>query len=67
LPLAEFPSLQTYDPRMRSEKVIVFMVGGATYEESKEMATTYNTGGEAKVIVGGTNVINSKSFMAEIS
>ena len=41
-------------------------MGGTTYEEAKEIATIYNTQ-DIRVILGGTYVHNSKSFIAEIS
>ena len=46
--------------------MIVFIVGGTTYEEAKEIAVTFN-GSENKVMLGGTYIHNSKSFMADIS
>lgn len=42
------------------------MVGGATYEEAKELSCTYNMQDD-RVILGGTYVHNSKSFLAEVS
>jgi hypothetical protein len=48
--------------------VIVFIVGGATFEEAKEVAMSFNNGSDGvRVIVGGNIVHNSKSFMADIS
>ena len=41
------------------------MVGGATYQEAREMAVTYNTQAD-KVIYGGTYMHNSRSFLAEV-
>ncbi len=42
------------------------MVGGATYQEAKEISTTYNANADT-VILGGTYMHNSRSFLAEIS
>ena len=64
--MADFPSLQTYDPKNKPSKMIVFIVGGATYEEAKELSVTYNTD-ESKVILGGTTVHNSKTFIADVA
>jgi hypothetical protein len=47
--------------------VIVFVVGGATYEEAKEIASAFNNGEGVRVILGGNYIHNSKSFMADIS
>ena len=46
--------------------LIVFIVGGATYEEAREISVTYNSE-EDRVILGGTYLHNSKSFLAEVS
>jgi len=45
--------------------VIVFVVGGATYEEATDLSTTYNLERDS-VILGGTTVQNSKSYIADI-
>ena len=42
--------------------VVVFFVGGVTYTEAKE-ADLYE---DAKVIVGGSFVHNSKTFIGEV-
>lgn len=54
------------DPKDKIQNVIVFIVGGATYEEAKDIAITFNQA-ENRVILGGNFVHNSKSFMADIS
>ena len=46
--------------------MIVFMVGGATYQEAREISTIYNKDSD-RVLVGGTYMHNSKSFIAEVS
>jgi len=42
------------------------MVGGATYQEARELSVTHNVHSN-QVILGGTYIHNSRSFMAEIS
>ena len=48
------------------------MVGGATYEEAKNLATTYNRPqeesgvGHIRVLLGGTSIQNSKSFLSDL-
>jgi len=66
LPAQQYPATQAFDFREKPVNLIVFMVGGTTYEEAKEISTTYNME-EDKVILGGTYVHNSKSFLAEVS
>ena len=66
LPSQQYPGTQAFDFRERPVNLIVFMVGGTTYEEAKELSTTYNMQDD-RVILGGTYVHNSKSFLAEVS
>ena len=58
--------MQPFDYRDRPDNLIVFMVGGATYAEARELAVAHNTEAD-RVIIGGTYMHNSKSFIAEIS
>jgi hypothetical protein len=44
----------------------VFIVGGVTYEEAKDVAVEFNTL-ENRVIIGGTYIHNYKTFLADIS
>ena len=55
-----------FDFREKYQNMIVFVVGGATYEEAKEISTTFNIS-EDRVLLGGTYIHNSKSFIAEVS
>ena len=66
LPPDQYPSTVAFDFRDKFSNVVVFVVGGTTYEEAKEVATIYNVQ-EDKVILGGSYIHNSKSFIAEIS
>jgi vacuolar protein sorting-associated protein 45 len=66
----EFPILNGNNPLAPASNVIIFVVGGATFEEAKEIATSFNlsSGPEGiRVILGGNTIHNSKSFMADIS
>lgn len=51
--------------------VVVFVVGGVTHEEAASVAQLNAklsaTGGATRIILGGTAVHNSKSFMAELA
>ena len=46
--------------------VIVFVFGGITFEETRDLTLLANQYG-VNIICGGTNIINSKSFLAEMS
>lgn len=53
--------------------IVVFIVGGTTYEESRAIAEL-NAQGErnegwsagVRILLGGTGVLNSKSFMNDL-
>ncbi|KAA6392591.1 MAG: putative vacuolar protein sorting-associated protein 45, partial [Streblomastix strix] len=53
---------QSEDPSLRN--IIVFIVGGATYEESAGMKKFAEKG--INIVVGGTEILNSKKFMEMI-
>lgn len=62
---AEFP-YATQSPRdTKTTDIIIFIVGGATYQEAKEVAEFNNISSEYNVILGGTMIHNSKSFIGE--
>jgi len=46
--------------------IIVFVFGGITFEEVRDLTLLGNQMG-VNIICGGTNIINSKSFLAEMS
>jgi hypothetical protein len=46
--------------------VIVFIVGGVTFEEAKEVALEFN-GSENKVVIGGTSIHNFKTFIQDLA
>eukprot|EP00744_Colponema_vietnamica_P007561 GILI01010867.1.p1 GENE.GILI01010867.1~~GILI01010867.1.p1 ORF type:complete len:562 (+),score=161.61 GILI01010867.1:64-1749(+) len=67
LSATDFPSTSQLNPRDRPpQDVIVFIVGGATFEEGREV-TVINNSGQARVVLGGSTVHNSKSFLADLS
>ncbi|KAK5166202.1 vacuolar protein sorting-associated protein 45 [Saxophila tyrrhenica] len=52
--------------RDKPQDVIVFMVGGATYEEAKMVAQVNASSPGVRVVLGGTGVQNSSSFLDEV-
>jgi len=48
----------------RPKEVIVFIIGGATYEEFSCIETELNNGGKT-IIIGGTNIVNSKGYVLQ--
>ncbi|KAF9972091.1 vacuolar protein sorting-associated protein 45 [Actinomortierella ambigua] len=53
--------------RDRPQDVIVFVIGGATFEEARYVATFNATTPGARVILGGTTIHNSRSFLRELT
>ncbi|KAG0635457.1 Sec1-like protein [Tuber brumale] len=52
--------------RDKPQDIIIFMVGGTTYEEAKLVAQITASTPGVRVVLGGSSVLNSKVFMDEI-
>ncbi|KAI4154193.1 MAG: hypothetical protein LQ341_000406 [Variospora aurantia] len=52
--------------RDKPQDIIIFMIGGATYEEAKMIAQINASSPGARVILGATTIHNSTSFMEEV-
>lgn len=52
--------------RDKPQDIIVFMVGGATYEESRMVAQVNASSPGVRVVLGGTGMQNSSSFLDEV-
>jgi vacuolar protein sorting-associated protein 45 len=50
----------------KPQDVIIFMVGGTTYEEAKMVAQVNASSPGVRVVLGGTGVHNSSSFLEEV-
>jgi hypothetical protein len=50
----------------KPQDIIVFMVGGTTYEESKMVAQVNASSPGVRVVLGGTVVHNSRTFLEEV-
>jgi len=64
LPEEKFPSIQIFK-EINNNSVIVFIVGGMTYEEIKD-AHFFSLNKDNNVMIGSNTVINSKMFMADL-
>ncbi|KAL8434226.1 hypothetical protein Efla_001991 [Eimeria flavescens] len=53
-------------PKEKLQTVVVFVVGGATYEEERDMDELSRATG-VTVILGGSTMLNSRSFLADVS
>jgi Sec1 family len=47
----------------KPQDVVVFMVGGVTYEESKFVAGVNESLSGVRIVLGGTGVVNSLMFL----
>jgi vacuolar protein sorting-associated protein 45 len=57
-----------YARTQRPQDIIVFMLGGTTYEESRHVALlNQQLAGQTRIIIGGSYVHNSKSFLDMLS
>lgn len=50
----------------KPQDVIVFIVGGTTYEEARAVAQMNASTPGVRVVLGGTNVLNSRSFSEQV-
>ncbi|KAF4975624.1 hypothetical protein FZEAL_7615 [Fusarium zealandicum] len=50
----------------KPQDIIVFIVGGATYEEAKMIAGLNATSPGVRVVLGGTTIHNSATFLEEV-
>ena len=58
---ASYPYIGSYQLREKPQDVILFMIGGATYEESLAVYNFNNANNGVRVVLGGTTIHNSKS------
>lgn len=63
---SHFPFLQDQQPT-RPQDIFVFIIGGATYEESLAVHTLNKTYQGIHIVLGGTTVHNARSFLEEIT
>jgi vacuolar protein sorting-associated protein 45 len=52
--------------RDKPQDIIVFMVGGTTYEEARVVAQINASSPGVRVVLGGTTVHNSSTFLEEV-
>jgi len=61
----QYPFLEGHT-RDKPQDIIVFMVGGVTYEEAKMVAQVNASVPSVRVVLGGTTVHNSATFLEEV-
>ena len=50
----------------KSHHIVVFVVGGVTYEEARFVANANQSGHGLTVVLGGTTITNSQSFVQDL-
>ncbi|KAJ5518370.1 Short-chain dehydrogenase/reductase SDR [Penicillium expansum] len=53
--------------RDKPQDIIIFMVGGTTYEEAKMVAQVNASSPGVRVVLGGTSIHNSTTFLEEVN
>ncbi|XP_076464978.1 vacuolar protein sorting-associated protein 45-like [Babylonia areolata] len=64
---AAYPYLGTSQLKDRPQDIIVFMIGGCTYEEALAVHLLNRSTPGVRIVLGGTTVHNSKTFLQEVS
>ncbi|XP_077988672.1 vacuolar protein sorting-associated protein 45-like [Glandiceps talaboti] len=64
---SSYPYLGTSQLRDRPQDIIVFLVGGATYEEAYAVYNLNKSTPGVRIVLGGTTVHNCQSFLEEVS
>ncbi|CAD8099685.1 unnamed protein product [Paramecium primaurelia] len=62
----EFPSTNLNNFRERPTEIIIFYVGGISFEEVKEIGLLNKQSNQPNILLGGTYIHNSRTFLAEI-
>ncbi|KAK5240335.1 vacuolar protein sorting-associated protein 45, partial [Exophiala xenobiotica] len=61
----QYPFLEGHT-RDKPQDIVVFMIGGVTYEEAKMVAQVNASVPGVRVVLGGTSVHNSTTFLEEV-
>lgn len=62
----DYPYVGNHFQQGRPQEVIIFMVGGTTYEESRSVALQNASNCGIRFILGGSVVLNSKRFLKDL-
>lgn len=62
----DYPYVGNHFQPGRPQDVVIFIVGGTTYEESRAVALYNSTNSGIRFILGGTTLLNSKRFLKDL-
>ncbi|XP_040997979.1 vacuolar protein sorting-associated protein 45 homolog isoform X2 [Juglans microcarpa x Juglans regia] len=63
---ADYPYIGNHFQQGRLQEVVIFIVGGTTYEESRSVALQNASNSGIRFILGGSVVLNSKRFLKDL-
>ncbi|KAK4747650.1 hypothetical protein SAY87_014236 [Trapa incisa] len=62
----DYPFVGNHFQQGRPQEVIIFIVGGTTYEESRSVALQNATNAGIRFILGGSVILNSRRFLKDL-
>ncbi|XP_039066582.1 vacuolar protein sorting-associated protein 45 homolog [Hibiscus syriacus] len=62
----DYPYVGNHFQQGRPQEVVIFIVGGTTYEESRSVAQLNASSSGIRFLLGGTVVLNSKRFLKDL-
>ncbi|XP_060198503.1 vacuolar protein sorting-associated protein 45 homolog [Lycium barbarum] len=62
----DYPYVGNHYQQARPQEVVIFIVGGTTYEESRSVALQNSTNSGIRFILGGSALLNSKRFLKDL-
>lgn len=62
----DYPYVGNHYQQARPQDVVIFIVGGTTYEEARSVALLNSTNCGIRFILGGTTILNSKRFLKDL-
>uniref|UniRef100_A0A3Q0R709 Vacuolar protein sorting-associated protein 45 n=1 Tax=Amphilophus citrinellus TaxID=61819 RepID=A0A3Q0R709_AMPCI len=63
---SQFPYLGASSLRDRPQDILVFVIGGATYEEALTVYNLNRSTPGVRIVLGGSTIHNTKSFLEEV-
>ncbi|CAI9754404.1 unnamed protein product [Fraxinus pennsylvanica] len=62
----DYPYVGNHFQQPRPQEVVIFIIGGTTYEEARSVALQNSTNSGIRFILGGSAVLNSKRFLKDL-
>lgn len=62
----DYPYVGNHFQQARPQEVVIFIVGGTTYEESRSVALQNSTNSGIRFILGGSALLHSKRFLKDL-